>query len=416
MTIFLSLGVAPVAEAQLAAPAATTSSDRLVVKFKSSTSVPERSAAINAAGGREVQQLSQVRSHVVQVTASQRAAILARYARDPRVESIALAVRLGIAQVVTTVPTATVPTATATATRPAATPSAPTATQTALRPTSIPSPAAIPSPTLRAPSTATATTSPTLVLRTATATSTATRAATATAVTVSPPNDPLFSQQWALTQIGWSDVWRTAPISGVATIAVLDTGVDASHPDLAGRVLAGQSFTGGNAGTDSNGHGTAMAGIAAADTDNGQGIAGIAYTAANILPVQVLGADGSGYDSDVAAGVLWAADQGAGVILLAMSSSSYSAVLADAVNYAWQKGAIVVAATGNDGGTEATYPAGLPNVLGAAATDQSGSVSSFSNTRDVAVAAPGVNISSLAPGGGYTQVTGTSAAAAIVAG
>src|SRR5581483_7872035 len=97
-------------------------------------------------------------------------------------------------------------------------------------------------------------------------------------------------------------------------------------------------------------------------------------------------------------------------------SPTYSPVLADAVAYAWSKGAVVVAATGNAGSSAPSYPAGMPNVVGTAATDKDGRLTSFSNTGDVAVAAPGVSIQTLAPGNGYAVVSGTSAAAAIVAG
>src|SRR5213079_3281354 len=117
--------------------------------------------------------------------------------------------------------------------------------------------------------------------------------------------------------------------------AVLDTGVDAGHPDLAGRVAAGQSFVNGDPNSDPNGHGTALAGIAAASVNNATGMAGVAYAGAGVSSVQVLGADGTGLDSDVVAGVLWAADNGAQVILMGFSSPDYSASLADALAYAW---------------------------------------------------------------------------------
>src|SRR5207248_2148745 len=140
------------------------------------------------------------------------------------------------------------------------------------------------------------------------------------------------------------------------------------------------------------------------------------YSGASIEPVQVLGADGTGYDSDVVSGVLWAADNGADVILMGFSSPDYSATLADALSYAWGKGAVLVAATGNSGSTAASYPAGMPNVIGVAATDQNDSLAASSNTGSAAVAAPGQSIYSLQTGGGYGTVSGTSPAAAHVAG
>lgn len=231
------------------------------------------------------------------------------------------------------------------------------------------------------------------------------------------PNDPGYAQQWALPKIGWDQAYGVVPVSGSARIAVLDTGVDAAHPDLAGRMAAGQSFTGGNPDSDPNGHGTALAGIAAAAVNNATGVAGVAYASGvSISSVQVLGADGTGWDADVVAGVLWAADSGASVLLMGFSSSVYSAALADALAYAWGKGAVLVAATGNDGSTATTYPAGMPNVIGVAATDQNDAVTAGSNTGSAAVAAPGASIYTTQAGGGYGTVGGTSAAAAHVAG
>src|SRR5437773_4656120 len=134
------------------------------------------------------------------------------------------------------------------------------------------------------------------------------------------PNDPIYAQQWALPKISWDTAYTNVTIVGTASIAVLDTGIDASHPDLTGRVLLGTSFVGGDPTIDPNGHGTALAGIAAAKVDNTIGIAGVADNDAPVLPVQVLHADGTGLDADVVAGVLWAADNGAHVILMGFSS------------------------------------------------------------------------------------------------
>src|SRR2546425_7245783 len=231
------------------------------------------------------------------------------------------------------------------------------------------------------------------------------------------PNDPGYAQQWALPKISWDIAYASVPIVGTAMIAVLDTGIDAAHPDLAGRVLPGKGFIlGGVPTVDPNGHGTAMAGIAAAKVDNLIGIAGVAYNDAPVAPVQVLRSDGTGLDSDVVAGVLWAADNGAKVILMGFSSPDFSASLQDAVNYAWSKGAVLAAATGNKGSTAPSYPAGMANVIGVAATDQNHSVAANSNTGSATVAAPGVGIYTTRPGGAYGNITGTSAAAAEVAG
>ncbi|HUS13680.1 MAG TPA: S8 family serine peptidase, partial [Chloroflexia bacterium] len=230
------------------------------------------------------------------------------------------------------------------------------------------------------------------------------------------PDDPGYAQQWALPKVAWDEAYDNVPIAGNAKIAVLDTGVDATHPDLAGRVVGGQSFISGNANTDPNGHGTALAGIAAANVNNHTGMAGVAYAGASVSSVQVLGTDGTGSDADVVAGVLWAADSGADVILMGFSSTAYSAALADAVAYAWSHGVVLVAATGNDGTATTTYPAGLPNVIGVASTDSTDHLAASSNTGSAAVAAPGVGIYATQPGGGYGSTSGTSAASAEVAG
>src|SRR5207302_3338155 len=137
------------------------------------------------------------------------------------------------------------------------------------------------------------------------------------------------------------------------------------------------------------GHGTSLAGIAAATVNNTTGVAGVAYAGTKISSVQVLGADGTGTDGDIVSGVLWATDNGASVILMGFSSLDYSAALADALAYAWGKGVVLVAATGNDGSAAASYPAGDPNVIGVASTDQNDALIAKSNTGSAAVAAPG---------------------------
>src|SRR5207244_6869713 len=118
------------------------------------------------------------------------------------------------------------------------------------------------------------------------------------------PSDPLYPTQWNLPRIGWDQVYGSVTPSGTSTIAILDTGVDASHPDLAGKVLSGYSaFAGSDPLTDPNGHGTWMAGIVAAATNNGTGVAGVAYAGVSIMPVQVLDSTGVGQDSDIINGV-----------------------------------------------------------------------------------------------------------------
>src|SRR5713101_61705 len=195
------------------------------------------------------------------------------------------------------------------------------------------------------------------------------------------PNDPDYAQQWSLPRIGWNQVYGSVSPGGSATVAILDTGVDASHPDLAGKVVAGtNAITGsGDGQSDPNGHGTAMAGIVAAATDNGIGIAGIGYAGVTIMPVTVLNAQGIGYDSDVITGVVYAVQHGASVILMSFSNPGYSASLQSAIDWAWSQNVVIVAATGNDASTSPTYPAGDRGVVGVSSTGLLDTVSGFSN-------------------------------------
>src|SRR5258708_35332689 len=135
------------------------------------------------------------------------------------------------------------------------------------------------------------------------------------------------------------------------------------------------------------------------------------------MRISVLGADGLGRDSDVIEGLVWAADHGADVALLAFSASGYSSALEAAVDYAWSKGVVVVAATGNDGVSRPAFPAGDRGVVGVSNTDSSDTLNASSNYgADTFLAAPGTEILSLVPGGGTSSFTGTSASAAEVAG
>ncbi|HJQ48979.1 MAG TPA: S8 family serine peptidase, partial [Gaiellaceae bacterium] len=237
--------------------------------------------------------------------------------------------------------------------------------------------------------------------------------------TATAPNDPRYSDQWSLPQIGWDNVFGSVDPGSGATVAVLDTGVDASQPDLQGAVVPGTDIVDGSGdGTsDPNGHGTEMAGIVAASTDNNVGIAGVGYSGVKVMPVTVLGADGTGLDSDVINGVVWATQHGANVILMSFSNPGYSPALQAAVNYAWSHGVVLVAAVGNDGSSTINYPAGDTGVVGVGSTGIGDAPSMFSNTGpDVFLAAPGEDILTTDTSGGYSSISGTSASAAEVAG
>lgn len=232
------------------------------------------------------------------------------------------------------------------------------------------------------------------------------------------PADPYFNAyQYGPQVIQAPGAWDITTGTPAVKIAVVDTGVQPDHPDLAGKMLPGRDYVDGDGvAQDGNGHGTHVAGIAAAATDNGRGIAGMAPRAA-ILPVRVLGNDGDGSMAAVANGIVYAANQGAQVINLSLGAPVSATTLANAVQYAWDRGSVLVAAAGNDSSSAAHYPANYPNVIAVASTNRYDARSSSSNYgRWVEVAAPGEDILSTYPGGYYAYMSGTSMAAPHVAG
>lgn len=243
--------------------------------------------------------------------------------------------------------------------------------------------------------------------------------ATATAIT----NDTDLTKQWGLyaMHIAASNglsAWDKLPVSPAPIqVAVVDTGIDGTHPDLQGAVVQDAQFLGQGASiTDENGHGTHIAGIIGARGDNAQGIAGVDYRA-QLFNVKVLDASGNGYYSSIAAGVMWAADNGAEVINLSLGAPYDSPSLKEAIDYAWDKGAVIVAAAGNNGASGALYPARYDHVIGVGAIDEDLKRASYTNTGEgVDLAAPGDKIYSTKKGGGYLTMTGTSMASANVAG
>ncbi|MFC6065537.1 S8 family serine peptidase [Streptomyces ochraceiscleroticus] len=243
--------------------------------------------------------------------------------------------------------------------------------------------------------------------------------------------DPKRGQQWALGALKLPEAWQSAR-GDDTVIAVVDTGVDLGHPDLESRLVRGTDIVDGDSDPmDHNGHGTHVAGIAAAATDNGVGIAGGA-PGAKIMPVRVLTTAGSGTKEDITRGVVWAAEHGADVINLSLGETGLMAkllrggTLNGAITTAHDEGAVVVAAAGNEGAETQPYRLATP-VLVVGASDQHGKPASFSNFgAQGAVTAPGVDILSTLPTyttpltrentSGYGELDGTSMATPYVSG
>ena len=229
---------------------------------------------------------------------------------------------------------------------------------------------------------------------------------TLTLASPAAPNDPLYSDQWALAQVGATCAWASTVGSADVTVAVVDSGVDMSHPDLVDRLRTdGRDFVDGDDDpSDENGHGTNVAGIIAATLDNGEGIVGLA-PGVSILPIRVMNAKGAGSDRAIARGVRYAADQGAKVINLSLGATltidadTVSAQVTSAIRYAQEKGALIVVAAGNDFlPLENAIVGDNPDVLVVAATDENDIKADFSNSGPwVGVTAPGVHILSTMP-------------------
>lgn len=262
------------------------------------------------------------------------------------------------------------------------------------------------------------------------------------------PNDPLFNQQWALNQSNDCDIdapeaWDIETGSSDVVIAVIDSGVDYNHPDLAANIwnntdeipnngidddhngfvddVLGWDFVNNdNNPMDDNNHGTLCSGIAAAVTNNSIGIAGVCWNC-KIMPVKGLNKDANGYDDDLANCIYYAVDNGADIISMSWGSyapgKSLNDVLYDSIIYAYGQGVVLVAAAGNNNVDFKAYPANWNQVIAVAATDQNDYKASFSNYGSwVDVAAPGVDILSTRLGDGYETGSGTSLACPHVAG
>jgi thermitase len=261
---------------------------------------------------------------------------------------------------------------------------------------------------------------------------------TATAI----PNDPLFSQLYGINNPNDADLdgpegWDLAglgafPASGGAKVGIVDTGIDKTHEDLAGKtvdcggvksfgflgVFGGDPTVQDNGNcVDDNDHGSHVAGTIAAIANNGKGVAGVAFNS-QLSICKALNSSGSGSTSGVANCITYLKNKGVKVISMSLGGGA-STTLQQAVTNAWAggNGAVIVAAAGNDGNSNVNYPAGYPEVVSVAATDSNDQHASFSNTNaDVEVAAAGVNVLSVKRGGGYVAFSGTSMATPHAAG
>jgi subtilisin family serine protease len=230
------------------------------------------------------------------------------------------------------------------------------------------------------------------------------------------PDDSDWPLQTGLRVVGFPRAWDTSRGSSRITVAVVDTGVDLKQADLQGALVPGVNLvTAGALPMDDHGHGTAVAGIIAARSNNKQGITGACWFCM-LMPIKVLDKNGSGDDTTIAAGIVWAVDHGARVINLSLGGPGTTPELTAALAYAGRIGVVVVAAAGNSGTTIPFYPAADANALSVAATTSADQPYNWTNFGPwVSLAAPGCNIAPILSGG-YGTFCGTSSASPLVAG
>jgi subtilisin family serine protease len=234
------------------------------------------------------------------------------------------------------------------------------------------------------------------------------------------PDDTYYDREWGLEAVDAPGAWSREYGCSSVLLAVIDSGVDLDHPDLADklRVDIDWDFVNDDSDADDDyGHGTHVAGIAAAATNNDRGVAGIGWET-SVLPLKVLDADGSGWGSDMAEAIVYATNHGADVINMSlMASAPCPTYIQDAVDYAHASGVTLVAIAGNQGANVENFPANCDHVIGVAATEPGDSVATYSSFGDhVDVAAPGSAIYNTTMGGGYGYKSGTSMAAPMVSG
>ncbi len=228
------------------------------------------------------------------------------------------------------------------------------------------------------------------------------------------PNDPYYGQEYHLTKIAAPAAWDYSIGSSAVTIAILDSGIDSTHPELASLLVPGWNFYDNNSDlTDVTGHGTAVAGVASALGNNGAGVAAVTW-ACRIMPLRIASTNGSASSSATASALTWAADHGARVANISYGNVTKITAINTAAQYFQSKGGVVTASAGNSATFDSTEN---PLFLLVSATDQNDVLASWSNTgNNIDLAAPGVNVVTTASGGGYASGSGTSFSAPIVAG
>ena len=233
------------------------------------------------------------------------------------------------------------------------------------------------------------------------------------ALPVAVPNDTNYASEWHLSKIGTPTAWDSAKGDGV-TVAILDSGIDSTHPDFSGKLVTGWNLVDNNSDTsDVYGHGTKVAGVVGATTNNATGVASIGWNT-KIMPVRVALTSGSAYISTIASGITYAADHGAQIANASFATLSSSATIQSAANYMKTKGGLVTVAAGNYGTLDSTPD--TTSVISVSATNSSDVIASWSSYGPyIDVAAPGDSVWSTTNGGGYAAVSGTSFSSPAVA-
>ncbi len=235
--------------------------------------------------------------------------------------------------------------------------------------------------------------------------------------TAAVPNDPAYASQWHLPKIQGPQAWSLTTGAASVVVAIIDSGVYGTHPDLAPKLVAGWNFVKGNADTsDVLGHGTAVAGTVSAASNNNIGVAGVSW-ASKLMPLVVVNEEDFAAYSNIAAAIQYAVDHGVRVLNISVGGPTSSITLQNAVDYAWNKGALIFASAMNDGSSTPNYPAACSRAVAVSASDSNDHLAAFSNYGNwISLAAPGTNILTTNNGGGYGYWFGTSFASPIAAG